>query len=707
MTAVHFLQATSPPWISEVHRVGESISLTWGSQTGKTYAVEYSTDLKLWAGFPTNVGAGAGLSTTVNLSTLDPVVGDEFVLLQHQMGPSSPQIQDAAKTATGSAITAGGGINSFTTEFDQYASSPALLANFVSVTPDVLTALSNDSVIYFDLTVGSNVTDLDLTSISFNAARGGSATPRGLAVYVTTPTSTNEFVQTITNINAVRPSWESQLVALSGVSSLQHLSAGQVVHFALPIFSPDTINSVELDDLTIRGMVSPRPSPAYVGADELYLRVRELPPPPILVEAATQPNGSWNWYETRTMDQLLGFSTNEVDGPASIYGGLLSYQTNATGFFHPLKMGGRWWLIDPLGYRFLHEGVAVVSTINSTAANTALVEKFTNASNWAIATTALLRENGFNGAGAWSDVSEIRAVNGPLIYTIIKNFLSSYGNPNANPGYPPVFDTNFPSFCQSYAQSMASTASDPYLLGYFSDNELSFSASILPNWLGLAPGNASYDEAWRWLRERYGPGATAGLVTTQDRYDFLGHVWGRYYSVVNQAIKLHDANHLYLGSRLHSSDKDRPEIFRAMGPHVDVVSVNHYAQWTPDIERIRMWEEESGRPVIITEFYVKGEDSGMPNNTGAGWVVRTQNDRGLFYQNFILALLEARVCVGWHWFKYADNDPDSNPDPSNIDSNKGIVSNRYETYDDLLDDMLLINERAQKLAEWFDGVSLP
>ena len=88
-------------------------------------------------------------------------------------------------------------------------------------------------------------------------------------------------------------------------------------------------------------------------------------------------------------------------------------------------------------------------------------------------------------------------------------------------------------------------------------------------------------------------------------------------------------------------------------------------------------------------------------------MVRTQNDRGLFYQNFVLALLESKVCVGWHWFRYADNDPDSNPDPSNIDSNKGIVSNRYEPYNALLDNMLLINQRAQTLAEWLDGTLKP
>jgi len=703
LSPVAGLNAALPLAITDVQRQGEAINLTWNSQTGKVYVVEYSTDLKNWGEFPTNVSAGAETSTSLNLGTTDPVVGNDFVLLQYQMGQLGPQVQDALKTAAGGALTPGSGLNYFTTDFGAYASSPALIANFVATNSDVATALTNDSVITFDLTVGTKVTDLDLSSLSFNAARGGSSTPRGYAVYVTTPSTTNQLVQAAVTVNTVRTNWSSQFVNLSGVSSLQNLSAGQVVRFILPIFSPSPGSSLELDDLTVRGAVSPRPLPAYVGAGQLYLRVRELPGALILVQAATIPNGTWNSYATRTLDQLPGFLSGAQDGATSIYGGLLSFHTNATGFFYPLKIKDRWWLIDPLGYRFLHQGVAVVSTINSTGAVAALTAKFTNSSNWAVATTALLRTNGFNGAGAWSDTTRLRAVPGPLVYTIIKNFLSTYSASNTNAGYPQVFDPTFAPFCQTYAQSFASTKTDPYLLGYFSDNELSFPSSMLVTWLGLTPGNSSYEEAWRWLRERYGPGATTGQVTTQDRYDFLGHVWGQYYKVVNQAIKLSDPNHLYLGSRLFSSDKDRPEIFRELGPYVDVISVNHYSQWTPDINRIRMWEQQSGRPVIITEFYVKGEDSGMPNNTGAGWVVHTQNDRGLFYQNFVLALLESKVCVGWHWFKYADNDPDSNPDPSNIDSNKGIVSNRYEPYNDLLENMWLINARVQKLAEWFDG----
>jgi hypothetical protein len=95
-------------------------------------------------------------------------------------------------------------------------------------------------------------------------------------------------------------------------------------------------------------------------------------------------------------------------------------------------------------------------------------------------------------------------------------------------------------------------------------------------------------------------------------------------------------------------------------------------------------------------------DSGMANTTGAGWVVKTQADRGRFYQNFVLALLQAKACVGWHWFKYIDNDPNArNVDPSNVDANKGVVSNRYAPYEPLLDAMKELNERAYSLADHF------
>ena len=106
---------------------------------------------------------------------------------------------------------------------------------------------------------------------------------------------------------------------------------------------------------------------------------------------------------------------------------------------------------------------------------------------------------------------------------------------------------------------------------------------------------------------------------------------------------------------------------------------------------------------MITEFYVKGEDSGLPNTTGAGWVVPTQADRGRFYQHYVLGLLESRACVGWHWFKYQDNDPaKKNAELSNIDSNKGIVNIRYEPYTEFVDMMKEINREVYPLTQYFD-----
>jgi hypothetical protein len=115
------------------------------------------------------------------------------------------------------------------------------------------------------------------------------------------------------------------------------------------------------------------------------------------------------------------------------------------------------------------------------------------------------------------------------------------------------------------------------------------------------------------------------------------------------------------------------------------------------------WQDYPTRLVGSLPDYAKGMDSGFANTTGAGWVVKTQADRGRFYQNFTLGLLESGGCVGWHWFKYRDNDPTSKTaDPSNLDSNKGIVNLRLEPYAPLLQAMHELNRQVYALAAFFD-----
>ena len=66
-------------------------------------------------------------------------------------------------------------------------------------------------------------------------------------------------------------------------------------------------------------------------------------------------------------------------------------------------------------------------------------------------------------------------------------------------------------------------------------------------------------------------------------------------------------------------------------------------------------------------------------------------------------MLKAKNCVGWHWFKYQDNDPaDKTADESNNDSNKGLVNNQYTPYDELLKWMRELNINKYELIKYFD-----
>jgi hypothetical protein len=450
---------------------------------------------------------------------------------------------------------------------------------------------------------------------------------------------------------------------------------------------------------------------ALVAAD-----LSQAEPAIVSVEVQSAPGKPWTNYPTRTLASLPAEVTNQVDSALSQYGGWRARREQATGFFYPKKIGGRWWLVDPEGYLFLHKAVVAVAPVGGAGAKAAYSEKFGSDSNWVASTSSLLRVQGFNGVGAWSDTERLRQAARPLVYTRIWNFMSSYGakrggtyQKSGHIGYPNdcifVFDPEFEKFCDNHARQLAKSKDDPWLLGHFSDNEMPFKRDALLNYLQLPEPDPGHQAALSWLKTRHGERATIKNITEQDRKDFLALVTDRYYRIVSAAIKKYDPNHCFLGSRFHGAELNYPEVFKAAGAYVDVMAVNYYRTWTPSAEKLNAWSRDSGRPILITEWYVKGADAGLANTSGAGWIVRTQRDRGLFYQHFTLGLLESKVCVGWHWFKYADNDPaEPGTDPSNRDSNKGIVTARYETYPALLEAMSELNQRAYSLADYFDRV---
>ena len=435
-------------------------------------------------------------------------------------------------------------------------------------------------------------------------------------------------------------------------------------------------------------------------------------------DASGSPKFSeWKPFETRLVANIRDFKPVPIE--LNKYGSSKSTKYSNTGFFRAEKINDRWWIIDPEGYAGINIAMNSVNTGKSERNKEAYNQKFTNNTDWIQKTKTQLQDMGFNGTGSWSNHSAVIKANEqsktPLSYTINWNFMSSYGKKRGgtysvpgHTGYPGnvifVFDPEFEKFCNEHAKQLTAYKDDPNLFGYFSDNEMPFSLKNLEGYLNLRNKNDhGYIAAKKWLDER---NITQEQITDKDRAEFLAFAAERYFSIVSKAIKKYDPNHLYLGSRLYSNEKNVPEFMKATGKYVDVISINYYGVWTPNKKMLANWEKWSGKPFIITEYYTKGMDSGLPNISGAGWQVKTQEDRGKFYQNYCLALLESKTCVGWHWFKYQDNDPsNSKSEASNQDANKGIVDNDYNLYIPLADKMRELNQNYIQLINYFDNIN--
>ncbi|RXF72156.1 agarase [Arcticibacter tournemirensis] len=420
-------------------------------------------------------------------------------------------------------------------------------------------------------------------------------------------------------------------------------------------------------------------------------------------------------YPTRTIGQLKQFVPKEVK--LNRYGGRTDKRTKPTGFFYVTKIDDRWWAVDPEGCYYLHNAMNAVNMGRSDRNQQALKEKFVDETGWITKTHQILVENGFNGAGAWSNVNLIRKSamqnKKPLAYTINLDWMSGYGDKRGgtfqvpgHKGYPNnvifVFDPGFEAYCEEQARKLTEYKDDKNLFGYFSDNEIPLGMKNLDGYLTLKDeSDPGYQGAIKWLASK---GISRDQITDQHRAEFLGFVSDRYFSIVAKAIKKYDPNHMYLGCRFYGSQRNYPDLFEAAGKYVDVISINYYNNWTPQKDFMRKWEEWSGKPFIVTEWYVKADDSGLGNTAGAGWIVKTQEDRGLFYQNFTLGLLESGSCVGWHWFKYMDNDPtQKGAEPSNTNANKGIVDNYYSLYQPLVEKMKQLNSQMYTLADYFNS----
>jgi hypothetical protein len=415
----------------------------------------------------------------------------------------------------------------------------------------------------------------------------------------------------------------------------------------------------------------------------------------------------WKIFNSHTINQINGFKISTPDIVCE-YGGDKTQSTTATGFFRTEKIRGRFWMVDPHGHLFITKGVNSIRPGNSTELNQFLINKFGSNSNWINSTLENLGEFSFNTAGSWSDLKSILSYNKTskgFPYTIQLSLLAGYAQKKKNKtkDYPIlsfVFSKNFDNYLVSKLNEYKEYFSDQNLLGYFSDNELPFQSELLTDFLALNDeSDEGYVAAREWVTSN---GIDIEKISKEQQKIFSGFVAETYFKKVNEQIKQADPNHLYLGSRLHASAKNNDAVLLAAQKYIDVISINYYGAWDLSDKHSKQWLAMK-KPFFITEFYTKGEDTKMANMSGAGWLVKTQADRGIHYQNFCIQLMLNENCVGWHWFRYQDNDPnDKSADQSNQDSNKGMLDIQFSWYNDLTNKMRLFNERIYQLIKFID-----
>ncbi len=374
----------------------------------------------------------------------------------------------------------------------------------------------------------------------------------------------------------------------------------------------------------------------------------------------------YNIYNTTSIETEKGeydgnliAEHNESDN-RNTYGGWTQGQSTATGFFRVEKdCENTWHIIDPEGAIFYSAG------LNSVIEGGGLSQP------------TVINDMGINTMGCWSDET-IKNITYTPRFNVIKQFKDT--NDSIENTFDldvvPVFEPTFESFCQNLAATQLTPyLNDPWVLGYFLDNELPFYKYQLSLSLQLSNDNEQYKEADLWMQNKYGSGYSLNDITEDDELTYQGYVAETYFRIVSEAFRSVDPNHMLLGTRYHGGGKYVPQLFEAAGKYMDIISVNYYNRFEPEEEPMDMWLEASDTPFIITEFYVKGNDAGLGNEDGAGWTVPTQQDRADWYENWMLKLLRNKGNVGFHWFRFIDK--------AGNDANKGVFSEDFELYEEL------------------------
>lgn len=388
----------------------------------------------------------------------------------------------------------------------------------------------------------------------------------------------------------------------------------------------------------------------------------------------------------------------------------------ATGFFRVEKYKGKWTLVDPEGRLFWSHGIDCVRMIDSTpmdereswfadfpgkhadfaefiipsayalhghyagkspkcysfaAAN--LKRKY--GADWKQVYPPVvhqrLRAWGLNTIANWSDHGVARMRRTPYTDNLSSGGVKMIEGSEGYWGkFPDVFD---PGFRERLRQHMATkkgdSAGDPWCLGYFSDNEMSWGdeTSLALAALASPPTQAAKQAFINNLKAKYvqieklntvwGQDYTNwdSLLTSTNKPDvqkagddlraFYTCTAEQYFRTVREAIKEIAPNQLYLGCRFAWTC---PLAAAAAAKYCDVVSYNLYQRSIADFKSTGAGDV----PLLVGEFHFGALDRGMFHT---GLVpVNDQATRAQAYRDYVEGALKHPQFVGTHWFQYQD-----------------------------------------------------
>lgn len=418
------------------------------------------------------------------------------------------------------------------------------------------------------------------------------------------------------------------------------------------------------------------------------------------------------------------------------------FTRKATGFFRVEKVGGKWWMIDPSGAAFYAVGtdhanynVHHCEKLGYAPYARNVAALYGSEVKWAASTAARLREWGFNtlGAGCGESV-RYRGLAHTAFLSLGTDFtsVSDIAQRTTWTGFPDVFHPRFKAYCEYQARrKCAPLRTDPWLIGYFLDNEL--------EWFGKNGSDGGLvDETMRkpadhpakralvaFLRKRYpsidslnrawgvhlvsfdelastttpiGTSTAAGL---RDRLDFVRLIADRYFSITCAAIRKADPNHMVLGCRFAGY---APNVWAEAGKYLDIVSVNFYGQVdlargvTTDMPRMFAgYYARARRPLMITEWSFPALDAGLPSQHGAGQRVPTQKDKARAISVYQRKLFSMSYMVGSDYFMWVDEPALGVSSTFPEDSNYGMVNEHDEPWSDVTQTFVRINPYAVAL----------